>query len=304
MRSPSTSQEAVEKHHTPTPNPGTRMAAGVGLCWHSSHLAWIPFSLYLDEDEFAPQGRCIWELLPEAQHDSAVWETALVVVVLLQLCKDTAKIAIGPPEAARLCCTPLGSNTQAKLQPWGLPHDPKHLVIPSLGLVVSPAHPGHLGTPAVMASKWSKGKGLHPFNPQGPRGSHTGCKLQKLLVHYPKALGPQNCLSFSREVLVRAMGTIPVIPSPPPAFPTPKRCQPGLFTTSLTDHLKSTNPGIYFPQERTEALAPKKQQSPTNLGRTSWCQRSSPPHPGPVCWACPCRPWCCHSRKPCPGTAS
>lgn len=46
---------------------------------------------YLDKDELAPQRHGIRELLSEAQHDSAVWEVALVVVKL-QLCKEKGTV--------------------------------------------------------------------------------------------------------------------------------------------------------------------------------------------------------------------
>lgn len=44
--------------------------------------------LHLDEDELTPQRHRVWELLSKAQHDPALWEAALVVVVLLQLSKE------------------------------------------------------------------------------------------------------------------------------------------------------------------------------------------------------------------------
>lgn len=49
-------------------------------------------SPYLDKDEFTPQRHRVWELLPEAQRDSAVWEAALVVIILLQLCKERGTV--------------------------------------------------------------------------------------------------------------------------------------------------------------------------------------------------------------------
>lgn len=88
------------------PNPGPQMSRGSRGWSSASRIPTLSGSLflpYLDKDEFTPQGHGIRELLPEAQHDSAVWEAALVVVVLLQLCKDRGKLRICPPEAARLC---------------------------------------------------------------------------------------------------------------------------------------------------------------------------------------------------------
>lgn len=46
---------------------------------------------YLHEDEFGAQGGHVWKLLSEAQHHPAVGEPALVVVEVLQLCKDTRR---------------------------------------------------------------------------------------------------------------------------------------------------------------------------------------------------------------------
>lgn len=66
---------------------GEHRAAAAGLPSVLHHLPDTQL-LHLHKDELTPQRHCIWELLSEAQHDSALWEAALVVVILLQLCKE------------------------------------------------------------------------------------------------------------------------------------------------------------------------------------------------------------------------
>lgn len=96
---------------------------------------------YLHKDELIPQRHSIWELLSKAQHDSAVWDASLVVVILLQLCKERTVGSCLPAFAMQvwdqapchrgklraqeklLCCAepPIGMH---------LPSDTKHQVIP------------------------------------------------------------------------------------------------------------------------------------------------------------------------------
>lgn len=167
-----------------------------------------------------------------------------------------------------------------------------------------------LGNPAEMASKWSKEKGLHPFNPTtGPKGVPHWMQAPQTPCVLSQGFGiPELPQLFQAAASGWSHRDYPRYPIPSstllkvsqPQTAASKGCSPHL----LADQLKSANPGVYFPQERAELLAPKSGKAPTNLGRTSWCQRSSSPRPVPVCWACPCRPWCSRSRRPCPGTAS
>lgn len=66
---------------------------------------------YLDEDELTPQ-RGIRELLSEAQRDPAVRVAALVVVVLLQVCRDTSTVRHHEPGDLTPCPSTMLKSSQ------------------------------------------------------------------------------------------------------------------------------------------------------------------------------------------------
>lgn len=68
---------------------------------------------YLDEDELTPQ-RGIRELLSKAQRDPVVRVAALVVVVLLQVCRDRSTVRHREPGDLAPCpSTTLGACSRA-----------------------------------------------------------------------------------------------------------------------------------------------------------------------------------------------
>lgn len=93
---------------------GGKEQYGLDKRWKFSSRAPKGSLPYLDKDELTPQWHRIWELLSKAQHDSGVWEAALVVVILLQLCKERGTVGGCLPQAASHCYAASGSSTL----PW------------------------------------------------------------------------------------------------------------------------------------------------------------------------------------------